>query len=282
MRERVRHELMKHPHILPGFSDAGAHGRNLAFFDNALSVIRQAASTGFITPEHAVARVTAESARWFNLDAGCLKVGAKADIVMLDPVSLRQPIPSAVTITDPVLENAPRMVKRDPDPAVRHVFIHGVEVVRDGNPLPVLGQQKLGRLLRQQNPTRSKQESLARYRNRISETTALPATSSYWDVFLLKHQQPSNVVLHCVAFVLMYAIPILAWAYGNLWILVLWPLSQATGLVGHWLFERTPVDQRDTIFSWRALTSLHRMFLMVITGRYGQELTRARKYLATA
>ncbi|MCA3176324.1 MAG: amidohydrolase family protein [Burkholderiales bacterium] len=282
MRAHIRHKLMSHPHIFPGFSDAGAHARNLAFFDNSLSVLRQAVSTGFITPEVAVARVTAEPAHWFNLDSGCLKIGAKADITILDPTKLRQPIPPATTIADPILAGAARMVKHDPDPAVCHVFIHGVEVVSHGNSLPALGQQKLGEVLFQQNPARSKQETLARHRNRISESVTLSNTQNYWDIFLLKHQHSSNVALHCVAFAVMYAIPLLAWAYGNIWILAFMPLSQAIGLIGHYIFEPTPVDQRDAIFSWRAFISLHRMFFLVITSRYSQELNRVRKYLATA
>lgn len=280
IRDHVRHELIKHPHIFPGFSDAGAHGRNLAFFDNSLSVVRQAVSTNFITPEQAIMRVTSEPARWFNLDAGYLKVGAKADIVILDPEKLRQPIPHAVAIADPVLEGAPRMVKRDHEPAVQHVFIKGTEVVGNGNPLPALGQEKLGDILYQQNPTHSQKEALARYRNQIAEGQTLQAVNNYWDIFLLKHQHFSNVAFHCVAFVVMYAIPVLALIYGNAWILALWPISQMVGLIGHQMFERTPIDQRDTIFSWRAFISLHRMFWAVITGRYGQELTRARQYLA--
>lgn len=49
-----------------------------------------------------------------------------------------------------------------------------------------------------------------------------------------------------------------------------------TGLLGHWLFERSPIDQRDTLFSWRAFASLHMMFLCVLTGRYGSELAGAQ------
>ena len=30
--------LMKHPHIFPGFTDAGAHVRNLGYYDGALSL----------------------------------------------------------------------------------------------------------------------------------------------------------------------------------------------------------------------------------------------------
>ncbi|MGH6611101.1 MAG: hypothetical protein ACRECQ_12680, partial [Burkholderiaceae bacterium] len=78
-RADIRQKLLAHPHILPGFSDAGAHARNIAFFDSAIALLRQAVQTRFITPERAIARVTSEAARWFNLDAGTLRVGARAD-----------------------------------------------------------------------------------------------------------------------------------------------------------------------------------------------------------
>ncbi len=45
-RADVRARLMAHPHILPGFTDAGAHSRNLAFFDGALALLRQAVDHG--------------------------------------------------------------------------------------------------------------------------------------------------------------------------------------------------------------------------------------------
>ena len=276
----VRHRLMRHPHILPGFSDAGAHGRNLAYFDNAVSVLRQALVDGFLPVDKAVARVTSEPARWFNLDAGCIRPGAKADIVILDPARLRAPAPEPVSIPDPALGGSPRMVNRDPQATVRHVFANGVEAVRDGAPLPALGTQSLGVALQQLNPARSGREALARHRNRVSEALTLPHQEDYWEVFLLKHRKSENVMLHCLAFVLMYAIPFMAFAQHDWRILLLWPLSQLTGLAGHWLFEPSPVDPRDTVFSWRALISLHRMFFAVMTGRYGAEQSRVEKYLA--
>jgi len=60
------------------------------------------------------------------------------------------------------------------------------------------------------------------------------------------------------------------------------PMSQAIGLLGHWLFEPTPIDQRDTVFSWRAFASLHMMFFCVISGRYSSELQRAQKKFTQA
>ncbi len=291
-RATVREKLISSPHILPGFSDAGAHSRNLAFFDNALSVVRQAATTEFMPFYKAVSRVTSEPAGWFNLDAGSITVGGRADLNVLDPAKLKAPIPVASVINDPVFNGAARMVKRDSNPAVHKVFVRGVEVIRDGIPLPVLETQKHGELLLQLNCTRSDREALELHRNRISDNVvgfsgqsiALNSrsalTASYWQIFLLKHQNPTNVAMHCFAFLLMYTIPLLALATKNSWMLLLMPLSQATGLLGHWLFERTPIDQRDTVFSWRAFASLHMMFFYVLTGRYNSELARAQIHLA--
>jgi succinate dehydrogenase/fumarate reductase cytochrome b subunit len=62
----------------------------------------------------------------------------------------------------------------------------------------------------------------------------------------------------------------------NPWLLALLPLSQFTGLVGHRLFERTPIDRQDAIFSLRATLSLNRMMLALLRGRYFLEVARAK------
>ena len=56
--------------------------------------------------------------------------------------------------------------------------------------------------------------------------------------------------------------------------------SQATGLAGHWLFERSHVDMRDVVFSWRASRCLNRMFFAVLRGRYWHEVGRVRSAFA--
>jgi N-acyl-D-aspartate/D-glutamate deacylase len=276
-RDTIRQKLMQHPHILPGFSDAGAHSRNIAFFDSALSVLRQSVQTGFLPPERAVERITREPARWFNLDTGYLAEGVKADIVILDPIKLSQPIPEPVALEDPVLNGAVRMVKRDPDPAVCHVFIQGKELVRHGEPLLNTQHGATGTVLCQYQPTRSEKEALARFRNRISENCCLPENTDYWTVFLRKHQHPANVALHCFALTLTYIIPLTALMSGNPLLLLLFPVAHLIGLVGHLCFERTPIDQQDLIFSWRAGVSLHWMFFSVLLGRYGKALRQAQQ-----
>lgn len=281
-RPAIRRRLMKHPHILPGFTDAGAHCRNIAYFDGALALLRQAVRTGFMSPEAAVRRVTGEAAAWFGLDAGVLREGARADIAVLRPEAMKAEAAAAIEIEDPMLDGALRMVKRDTNQTVGHVFIAGREVVRDGVPLPVLGQEGLGEILIPKAARRDKGAVLTRHRNRINDDLIDHPFDDYWEVFILKHQHPGNVALHCLAVVMMYAVA--AWA---IWtaeplILLLMPVSQLTGVVGHALFERSHVDIRDALFSWRALFSLHRMFGLAVTGRYGKQVAWMRRRLAEA
>jgi len=279
-RASVRQRLMRHPHILPGFTDAGAHCRNLAYFDGALSLLKQAVQTGFMAPEAAVHRVTGEPARWFNLDTGVIREGKQADLVVLRPEALASPLDKANEIQDPLLNGAMRMVKRHKTQGVLHVFIAGREAVREGEPLPVLGQERLGCLLASTSPTHGKAVVLARHRNRISDGLVDHPLEDYWEVFVLKHQRHGNVALHCLAFMLMYVLVGWALLAAEPLILLLLPLSQLTGLLGHFLFERSHVDIRDAVFSWRALWSLHRMFFLVVTGRYAKEVQEMRRRLA--
>ncbi|RCJ32477.1 N-acyl-D-aspartate/D-glutamate deacylase [Nostoc minutum NIES-26] len=146
-RLKPRLAMMQHPYIFPGFTDAGAHVRNLGYYDGALSLLKQAVATKFLSPEAAISRVTGEPARWFRLDTGVLKVGAKADIVLLNPHALNQPISPQVQISDPVLDGEPRMVKRGSDEIVKAVYINGIRVVCEGKVSDRLGQERLGSVL---------------------------------------------------------------------------------------------------------------------------------------
>ncbi|MBW4643204.1 MAG: D-aminoacylase [Goleter apudmare HA4340-LM2] len=146
-RLKPRLAMMQHPYIFPGFTDAGAHVRNLGYYDGALSLLKQAVTTNFLSPEAAIYRVTGEPAQWFRLDTGVVKVGAKADIVLLDPKALNQPISPQVLISDPLLDGEPRMVKRGSDEIVQAVYINGVRVVCKGQVSDRLGYERLGTVL---------------------------------------------------------------------------------------------------------------------------------------
>jgi N-acyl-D-aspartate/D-glutamate deacylase len=279
-RADIRQRLMAHAHILPGFTDAGAHSRNLAFFDGALALLRQAVTTGFMAPERAIARVTGEAARWFNLARGELREGCAADLVLLRPEGLREPIPLPIEIDDPLLDGARRMVKRGAEQAVCAVYVAGRELVRDGVPLPTLGREPAGSLLSPVFCARDRRTVLARYRNRIDDQIFDHPFRDYWEVFVFKHQQPRNVAMHCAAVLLMYAAVIGLAVTLNPWWLVLLLFSQLVGLGGHLLFERNHVDARDAVFSWRASWCLNRLLFEVVSGRYWREVGRVRTLFA--
>jgi N-acyl-D-aspartate/D-glutamate deacylase len=259
LRERLK--LMQHPEILPGFTDAGAHVRNLGYYDGAISLLKQAMTTGFLTPDRAIARVTGEPAQWFGLDTGVLRVGAQADLLLLNPSALMSEISPQVPIADPVLDGEVRLVKRGSGEIVRSVYIRGVLVVQAGEVLPVLGRDRLGRAL----TGRCFQEQIT------PEITDHPFTN-YWDVFVLKHQHPVNVFLHLVGIGFFYGLLLAVLLGQNPWLLLALPVTQGIGLLGHWLFERSHVDRGDAVFSWRASVCLGRLLWRVLTGRYGEDV----------
>jgi N-acyl-D-aspartate/D-glutamate deacylase len=151
-RLKPRLALLRHPYIFPGFTDAGAHMRNLGYYDGALSVLKQAVATEFLSPQAAIARVTGEPAQWFQIDTGVLKIGAQADLVLLLPEALHQPISAQVEISDPILDGEPRMVKRDSEQILEAVYIKGVRVVHRGQVSDRLGRERLGTILSPLNP----------------------------------------------------------------------------------------------------------------------------------
>ena len=73
---------------LPGFNDSGAHITNMAFFDCNLMSLKWAQQRDEATVAKMIRRLTAEPAAFFGLDAGTLDIGAKADMVLLDPAQL--------------------------------------------------------------------------------------------------------------------------------------------------------------------------------------------------
>jgi hypothetical protein len=83
------------------------------------------------------------------------------------------------------------------------------------------------------------------------------------------------VLLHCLAVPMMYGALPLALLMSWWWALLV-PASQLTGLAGHLLFERSHVDTRDFLFSWRASRCLSRMFSRVLTGRYWRDVDAVR------
>lgn len=151
-RPEVLKKLAQDDGIQMGFSDAGAHLRNMAFYNFGLRLlrhVRDAERSGrpFMSIERAVHRLTGELADWYDVDAGHLRIGDRADLTVLDPQHLDEGLDVYAESPVPQYAGLPRMVNRNDD-AVVQVMISGRTVVRDGVPTAVLGAERTGSFLR--------------------------------------------------------------------------------------------------------------------------------------
>ncbi len=141
-------QLLLHPKLLPGFNDSGAHVTNMAFFDGNLRALKIALEDGEQTFAYMVGRLTREPAEFFNLDVGSLKVGAQADLMLLNPQALAEYDGEAnIELVHRDLCGCEQLVNRS-DGVVQGVFVAGRQVWQGEHFTPVHGQQRLGRALR--------------------------------------------------------------------------------------------------------------------------------------
>jgi N-acyl-D-aspartate/D-glutamate deacylase len=166
-RPKVLKKLAVDPGIQVGFSDAGAHLRNMAFYNSGLCLLRhvhQSAEAGapFMTVEHAVYRLTGELADWFSLDAGYLRVGGRADIAVIDPDYLNESLDGYAEDCVDHYGGLSRMVNRNDD-TVTAVLVGGRTVFRKGVPTDLVGKVRTGRFLRagMTNPAPAVQEAVS-------------------------------------------------------------------------------------------------------------------------
>jgi N-acyl-D-aspartate/D-glutamate deacylase len=151
-RPEVLKKLARDSAIQMGFSDAGAHLRNMAFYNMGLRLLRhvrdaQKMGKPFMTVEHAVHRLTGELADWYRIDAGHLRIGDRADVVVIDPTRLDATLE---TYAEDIVDHyggLSRMVNRN-DETVAAVFVGGRAVFLDGKPTDIVGKQRTGRFLR--------------------------------------------------------------------------------------------------------------------------------------
>ena len=151
-RPKYAEKLAKSRGVQIGFSDAGAHLRNMAFYDFGLKLLRrvQRAHTDgrpFMTLEHAVHRLTGELADWYGIDAGHLRPGDRADLVVVDPAGLDDTLDDYHEAPVAAYDNLPRMVNRS-DRAVTAVLVNGRPVFGRGQAHDVLGRERTGQFLR--------------------------------------------------------------------------------------------------------------------------------------
>lgn len=151
-RPAVLKKLAQDPGIQIGFSDAGAHLRNMAFYNFGLRLLKhvrdaERAGRPFMSVEQAVHRLTGELGEWYRIDAGFLREGDRADLVVLDPEHLDATLEGYHEAPVEQYGGLSRMVNRN-DAAVPAVFVGGRRVVTDGEPTPLVGTERTGQFLR--------------------------------------------------------------------------------------------------------------------------------------
>lgn len=146
-------ELYNDPNGIFGFADSGAHINSMAFYNFPLRVLRYVqasheAGAPLMSYEKAVWRLTKENADFFNLDAGHLAVGKRADITVIDPSKLTDAVHEYHTAE--FLPGADRLVNRNDD-VVDLVTINGKIAWRSGAFTPSFGKERFGEFLRGTN-----------------------------------------------------------------------------------------------------------------------------------
>ncbi len=140
--------LLMNPILLPGFNDSGAHLTNMAFYDCNLRALQIAQRRGEQAVAFTVKRLTREPAEFFNLQAGAMRTGDRADLVLIDPKALAQ-YDAEANIQRVFREDfAHHQLVNRSDGIVTHVWVAGSLAWDVNGAAPGLGTQRKGRLLR--------------------------------------------------------------------------------------------------------------------------------------
>jgi N-acyl-D-aspartate/D-glutamate deacylase len=124
----------------------------MAFYNMGLRLLRhvrdaEKAGEPFMTIEKAVHRLTGELADWYRIDAGHLRIGDRADLVVIDPERLDATLDGYAEDSVEQYGGLSRMVNRNDD-TVTAVFVGGRAVFLEGKITDVVGKQRTGRFLR--------------------------------------------------------------------------------------------------------------------------------------
>jgi N-acyl-D-aspartate/D-glutamate deacylase len=145
---------LNQPCAIIGFSDAGAHLRNMAFYNFGVCLLQLAVQDQpVMSPEKAVWRLTGEIADWYGIAAGKLQTGAQADIVVLDPKALKATQVDAYAEQPlEVMGGLRRVVNRN-DGVIKATIINGQVAFENDQPSAALGvQQQFGRFVPRHQP----------------------------------------------------------------------------------------------------------------------------------
>ena len=141
--------LLLHPKLIPGFNDSGAHVTNMAFFDGNLRALKIGLEDSEACFSHMLSRLTSEPADFFGLSGvGSLRVGSRADMVLLNPQQLASYDGEAsVQYQYRDVFDCHQLVNRS-DGVVDGVFVGGQQVWQGDDFCGEHGRQSLGGALR--------------------------------------------------------------------------------------------------------------------------------------
>ncbi|MEN8718931.1 MAG: hypothetical protein ABF296_01565 [Oceanococcaceae bacterium] len=143
-RTEVMRKLCRNKQVHIGFADSGAHLQNMASYNFPLCLLKyvtDAAAEGrpFMSIGHAVHRLTGELADWYGIDAGHIREGDRADLVIVNPDGLGPEVFAMEDAAFPAF-NMTRLVNRN-DHAVDVVLINGKRAYdRENGYAPDLGK----------------------------------------------------------------------------------------------------------------------------------------------
>ena len=150
-RENVLDRMQRSPNVQIGFSDSGAHLRNMAFYNSGLRMLERVYHRRSMSVETAVRRLTGELADWYGLDAGYLRDGKRADIAIINPDGFDGSSAAYAEAPYPGAPDVKRMVNRN-DALVSATIVGGQIVYAEGEFAPGFGTElRAGRFLEAAN-----------------------------------------------------------------------------------------------------------------------------------
>jgi N-acyl-D-aspartate/D-glutamate deacylase len=139
-REEVLDRMQRSPNVQIGFSDSGAHLRNMAFYNAGLRMLERVHQRRSMPVETAVRRLTGELADWYGLDAGYLGNGKRADIAVINPAGFDGSSAAYAEAPYPGAPSVKRMVNRN-DNLVIATVVGGQIVYSGGEFAPGFGTE---------------------------------------------------------------------------------------------------------------------------------------------
>ena len=139
--------IVRHPDCHIGFSDAGAHLKNMAHYNfglRLLKFVQEQAAQGrrTLTVGQAVRKVTKDLADWYLLkDIGSIEPGKRADLVLVQPSALDHRLDDMEEAGMPAMSEFKRLVRRN-DEAVPLVMINGRIAWQEGRFSSDLGRRQ--------------------------------------------------------------------------------------------------------------------------------------------